>query len=305
MYRDHFQITPTEHAGFLARGFTELAERRTGEASRLEESIDLYDEEIAFVDDQIQRLMTGAEESGWLDDAIVVIAADHGEGLNQHGMPGHGFIWKEQLRVPLIMRVPGETPRRIEYPVSLVDVAPTLLRFIDLPDEEAFLEQMTGQDRLDPDEHQGDQWLLGQASPLQSTDDGIHYTLLAAGWKLNLGPNGDRQLFHLDEDPDELVDQASAREDVADRMQSTLMEWLVRQRRAVDTEEASDAVREELRALGYGGDERWLAADFTPPYGRALPPCDLTSLRPRPGAKHRGQRRPRCRVRARCGRVGT
>ena len=44
---------------------------------------------------------------------VVVIAGDHGEGLGQHGEAAHGGTWEEQLHAPLLMRIPGETPRRV------------------------------------------------------------------------------------------------------------------------------------------------------------------------------------------------
>ncbi|QDV04567.1 Arylsulfatase [Planctomycetes bacterium Poly30] len=254
-YRDRFQLTTSEHDALLARGFVESAQRRTGEWSDLAESIDLYDEEIAFVDDQIERLLAHGEELGWLKDAIIVVMADHGEGLNQHGMPGHGFVWAEQLQVPMWFRAPGHEPRRMTDPVSLVDFAPTLLHLVELPNEAAFLEQMSGVDRLDPTIHHGDARLLGQSSPLQSVDGGIHYTLQAAHWRLHLAPDGRRQLFDLRSDPDEVTDVSAMETTVTDRLEAELLELLARQRRAVRTQTTSDAVREDLRALGYGGED--------------------------------------------------
>ena len=254
-YRDRFQMTEEELAGFVARGFLERAQRRTGEWNELDKGTDFYDEEVAFADFEIARLMREAKASGWLDDAIIIVTADHGEGLNQHGMPGHGFVWQEQLRVPLIMRIPGEEAGRVPYSMSLVDVAPTLLRFIDVPGKAEFLEQATGVDRLDPSISHVDARILGQGSPLQSTDGNIDYTLRAGGWNLHLAPNGIRRLYRVDTDPDETVDLAESEAAIADRLEKELREWVALQRREVTTEAASDAVRAELRALGYGGSE--------------------------------------------------
>ncbi|MEM8712267.1 MAG: sulfatase [Planctomycetota bacterium] len=217
-YRTRFQMTDEERAALLERGFAERAQRRTGEWNELAEGMDLYDEEIVYVDDQVRRLITTAEETGWLDDAVVVITADHGEGLNQHGMPGHGFVWQEQLRVPFILRAPGEAPRRIDHAMSLADAAPTLLRFIDVPGKEAFLEQATGVDRLDPSLAHRDARILGQSSPLQSTEEGVEYTLRAGDWKLHVGPGGSRRLYRITDDPEERVDLAREEPVIADRL---------------------------------------------------------------------------------------
>ncbi|MFT5734720.1 MAG: arylsulfatase [Paracoccaceae bacterium] len=255
-YRDRFQITEDEREALEARGFVERAQRRTGEWNDLGESLDLYDEEIAFVDDQIERLLAHAEELGWLENAVIAVMADHGEGLNQHGMPGHGFVWGEQLHVPMLFFAPGQDARRIPVPVSLVDFSPTLLHLVELPGEAAFTGQMSGVNRLDPDVHHEDARVLGQGSPLQSVDGGIHYTLQAGDWRLHLGPGGVRRLFELGGDPDELTDVIEERPLVAERLGAELLELVAGQRRTVKTLEASDEVRRELRALGYGGDER-------------------------------------------------
>src|SRR5262249_39411254 len=70
---------------------------------------------------------------GLAGDTIVVFTSDHGELMGSHGLFQKSSMYEESLRVPLIWRAPGQiapragSPRRIDAPVSLVDVAPTLL----------------------------------------------------------------------------------------------------------------------------------------------------------------------------------
>lgn len=86
-----------------------------------------YDGEVAYVDHWIGRLLDGLDAAG-LGDAIVVVVADHGEGLGEHGEASHGFLLHEAtLRVPLIVAGPGVEAGRRAEPVSMVDVFPTLL----------------------------------------------------------------------------------------------------------------------------------------------------------------------------------
>ena len=85
-----------------------------------------YDGEIAFVDEQIGKLLDAAG-----DGALVLVTADHGEGLDEHGEPTHGLlIYDSTIRVPLLVAGPGVPAGRVvESPAALVDVAPT---FVDL-----------------------------------------------------------------------------------------------------------------------------------------------------------------------------
>src|SRR5262249_37529820 len=71
-----------------------------------------YDAAIAYIDSQIDRLLGELQRRGTLDNTIVVIAADHGELLGEHGMVGHATnLYAPVLHVPLIMRFPSKLPR--------------------------------------------------------------------------------------------------------------------------------------------------------------------------------------------------
>jgi hypothetical protein len=81
-----------------------------------------------FIDSQIGRLIDHLEASGELDNTIVVVTGDHGEEFLEHGRWGHGSAFiDEQLRVPLVMRIPGQSARVIEMVTSHLDIVPSLL----------------------------------------------------------------------------------------------------------------------------------------------------------------------------------
>ena len=93
-----------------------------------------YDEEVAFVDAQLGAMLDGLERRGLLREALVVLTADHGEELFDHGSFEHGHsLYQELLHVPLAFWGPGVRPGRELAPVSLVDLAPTLLEAVSLP----------------------------------------------------------------------------------------------------------------------------------------------------------------------------
>ena len=90
---------------------------------------DPYAGEIAFVDEQVGRLLNVLDRRRLLEHTAVVVTADHGESLHEHGEPGHGFfIYDSVIRVPLIVRAAGIAPRRVPDVVRIIDVMPTVLR---------------------------------------------------------------------------------------------------------------------------------------------------------------------------------
>lgn len=108
---------------------------KAGAKKDLDHLVALYDGEIRFTDHNIGRLLGLLEAAGRLDDTLVVLTADHGEAFAEHGMLGHKHsLHTEEVHVPLILRWPGEVQAgaQVRDPVSLVDVAPTLLDFAGL-----------------------------------------------------------------------------------------------------------------------------------------------------------------------------
>ena len=106
-----------------------------------------YDGELAYLDDQLGRLIAQIPE-----DAIIVVAGDHGESFEEGGEVEHGLLLSEGvLRVPLILIAPGLPPGVVDRPVSLADVTPTLIRLLDLPADPG----LDGTDLLQPTDRIG------------------------------------------------------------------------------------------------------------------------------------------------------
>jgi len=100
-------------------------------------AIDEYDAGLKYVDDSIADLVTELKQRGF-ENTLFVITSDHGESLGDHGLTYHGAsLYRELIRVPLIIRFPGHVPGgvRIEQPVSNAAVARTVLEIIGFPDE--------------------------------------------------------------------------------------------------------------------------------------------------------------------------
>lgn len=95
-----------------------------------------YEREIAAADGAFGALLDRLRAGNELDRTLVVVLADHGEGLNDHGELEHGvFLYQETTRIPLLMRLPGgrEAGRHVGALVSTVDLAPTVCEIAGVP----------------------------------------------------------------------------------------------------------------------------------------------------------------------------
>jgi arylsulfatase A-like enzyme len=102
-------------------------------AERWRQMVQLYDAEIAFLDEQVGALARELQRRNLWDDTIFIVTSDHGELFGEHGLATHfKALTEEELRVPLIVRYPRGIPpgTRIATPVELVDVLPTVLDFV-------------------------------------------------------------------------------------------------------------------------------------------------------------------------------
>ena len=114
-----------------------------------------YDAEIAFMDAQVGRILDFLREKALVDRTIVVVIADHGEGLGDHREAAHGIlVYDSVIHVPFVMRTPfaGLRARTVDDVTRIVDVMPTLLDLLymtppDGLDGRSLIPLMTGQVR--------------------------------------------------------------------------------------------------------------------------------------------------------------
>ena len=87
-----------------------------------------YAKEIGTVDKELAALIEALESAGHWQNTVLMVRSDHGEAFGEHGTKEHATtLYEELLRIPLIVRTPGQEPRRIEEPVSTIDLGPTIL----------------------------------------------------------------------------------------------------------------------------------------------------------------------------------
>ena len=100
---------------------------------------DLYDGEMHFTDEHVGKLLDFVAAQPWGKKTAVFITADHGEAFGEKKMTRHGFeLWEVLVRVPLLVRLPGAAPRRIDVPRSMIDLPPTFLELLGAPPEKSF-----------------------------------------------------------------------------------------------------------------------------------------------------------------------
>ena len=214
-------------------------------AGDLAHLVDLYDEEIAYVDHGIGELIARLD----LDRTLLVVTSDHGESFLEHGHLQHcRSLYDPELRVPLLVRPPGgSAPRRVDTPVALLDVTPTLLDYAGVEKANG----MAGRSLRPAVE--GRSLRTRPATAAMTT----RRSLVEGRWKLIHDlETGGTELYDLPSDPAERANLLAERPRVTNR----LLAFLDRHLRAVEgegleaTDERLEKGREEerrLRALGY------------------------------------------------------
>jgi len=106
------------------------------DASSIEALVALYDGGVRYLDAEFGELVDDWRARGMLDQALLLVTSDHGEALGQRAgeLKGHGSMWEEGLRVPLVLRAPDGTGAGTRRPerVTIVDVVPTLREWAGL-----------------------------------------------------------------------------------------------------------------------------------------------------------------------------
>jgi arylsulfatase A-like enzyme len=120
---------------FLAEDWTKADKQRLPPAAR-KFARDAYDNCLAYVDTRLGELIGDLEHRGVLDQTLVIVTADHGEGMGEHGLFDHGeSLYRTEIRVPLLIVLPGDRVRAelvVQEFVSLRDLPATVVDLIGL-----------------------------------------------------------------------------------------------------------------------------------------------------------------------------
>ena len=246
----------------LTRGYT--LDGRTD----LKYYVSQYDANVLVTDDYIERLIGEIRSLGLLEDSLIIFTADHGESLGEHNSWfEHGPLpYNTTAHVPLFFVMDGlPAGRRVDRPVELVDLYPTLRELI-APDREIpglegkslwplLREGLRGEDGLGADSFR-------QAFAGAGRSPNLYHSVQEPTWKLVFNSGGKRsraarsttggfELYNLVEDPLETRNIAAAHPEEVRRLRRELVAWM-KKARAMGEDEGGDAETERaLRALGY------------------------------------------------------
>jgi arylsulfatase A-like enzyme len=231
-----------------------------------------YAAAVRYVDGMFGELVAVVDAATGHDQAIVLALADHGELFGEHGIWGHSRgLYRPLLQVPMVLRAPGRVApgRRISSPVSLVDVAPTLLVGAGgdpaaLGSDGVSLWPLLEGDAPEPErtlhaEHSSPGFhvrgLIAQGRVEEARAIDLERSaVIRPPWRYERDSRGGELLYHLASDPDELRDRSGDPE-AADVLAALRAE--LDGRGSAEPAGGSEpptltpAVRERLRALGY------------------------------------------------------
>jgi arylsulfatase A-like enzyme len=209
-----------------------------------------YDGAIAYEDQQLGRLLDKLKSLGLYDNTLILITADHGEHLGDHGLLFHAkSVYQSLIHVPLVIKYPGSRKAAVvRAPVSQIDFMPTILSALGIGASPA----LPGLD-LQTINHAPPRVLVSVAYEARGIANQRETALIANGNKLIESTLGTRELYNIDRDPAEKIDLYRANAPLSRRMRAYLSQWL----RAIhafhsqrQTNMDSENIR-RLKSLGY------------------------------------------------------
>lgn len=223
------------------------------EPYRHEYAQNLYDGEIAYMDEQVGRLLDGLDQLDLASRTLVVAVGDHGESLGEHGELTHGvFLYDATLHVPLIIAGPDIPQGKvIADQVRSIDLHPTVMEFLHLqPSAEA--QGVSLWPLIDHRTRVRSNYSYGETLyPRTYMGWSELRAMRTDEWKFILAPHP--ELYDLHRDPGELHNLIAHQPAIAEQLQNQI--WAVAGARAeaekVTTVPVDEQTRQELSSLGY------------------------------------------------------
>lgn len=224
-----------------------------------------YVGEISFTDHCIGQVINKLKELDIYDSSLIIITSDHGESLGEHREHTHGyFIYQSNIKVPLVFILPGgPKAKRINSPVSLIDIPPTVCSLLGIESPSA----IQGKD-LNP-------YFEGRSQPYPDRHifcQSLGPTIYMANSLLGVVNDSYKyiqttrpELYNIIQDPqelDNLIDSQSNRARIMKDKLQQILESTVRNEAASDAaHELDEQTLKRLETLGYLGDS--VSEDFS------------------------------------------
>jgi len=207
---------------------------------------DSYDDEIRYLDFELERLLAQLRAASDGRDTIVIFASDHGEDFLEHGDLMHcRTLYDTSIHVPLVMWLPGVAGGRVASPVQNLDIVPTLLDYLGIDAAPYGFEGRSLRANIEGDATTG---------PVYSAQSSLR-AVVEGGDKLVYDlDSAQARLFDVTADRAENDDLATSRPDRARALEESLLARVAGTEGGGDTRRAarlSRKVQNRLRALGY------------------------------------------------------
>lgn len=186
-----------------------------------------YESEVKYVDNCIGELVKTLEELGLLNDALIFLTADHGEGFGEHKVFQHfnHVLYEELIHVPLIIHGLYQS-KKIDTPVGLIDIAPTILSLLKITKPKTFYgKSMLPLVGEETDTREG---VISESAHYNFKDFTYNlrksaYSYRGKKWKLILNNIiGKKELYNLEDDPYEQTNVLQSNRGVAKILTSKL-----------------------------------------------------------------------------------
>lgn len=244
-----------ETCGFCYGNLNTLIENGSFSERDKEVLIAAIDGKIKYTDENIGELLNKIDELGLTKNSIIILIADHGEALMEHGLIGHRYqLYDEEIRVPFIMKYPNIDKRIINNQTQLIDILPTVLDSlnIEIPNQlqgESLLPLIEGKDNKDRTAYSE----LDNLVSVRTSNFKLIYDKVS---KKKL------ELYNLNEDPKEQRNIINNSIDIANMLEERVIEWMKlnnEKKESLDNNETiteinetiKQEIREKLKDLGY------------------------------------------------------
>jgi len=205
-----------------------------------------YYASVSHIDHEVGQILETLEENGLADNTIVIFTSDHGDQLLQHGLFGKNVFYDQSIRVPFMMRFPGQIkPGNYDEFCMSIDLLPTLFEFAGLEEPynchgQSLVPLMSGKDDL----YIARDCVFSENVIPEVFLKTFHFTkgegvmgvrhpdckmVRTKKWKYNYYPKGFQELFDVENDPGEYINLSADPEykKVVDEMKSRILDWLV------------------------------------------------------------------------------
>ncbi len=268
-YENYFDDSQDDHIfnnldhGKISRG--DLIFNNSLPQSQIRHAIAHYDGCIRYIDSKIKEIIDFLRTEGIFDETILVITADHGESLGENGYYfQHGeFLYDVTLKVPLIIRVPNYTPRKIDSQISNIDIMPTILDLMKV----GYSSRFDGRSTLDLI-NKGDSYTFREYAFSESGRSvfrqnkktkltgikGKWRSIRTRQWKLICIPNekeNEFELYNLLDDPYEANNIYGKEPSVERELKEKLFDWMKPEKSDDEPDVIEEEFKKRLISLGY------------------------------------------------------